>query len=239
MQKPQDQGVQMFDSLSSNPLPPLLHPVPVTTGQDDPELVARLRAGDEHAFDALLNEHHRSLIRIAMTYVDDIDVAEEVAQETWLAVLRGLERFEARSSMKTWIYSILVNRAKTRALREGRYVPLSTLSNFDESDEPAVDSDRFLPPDYPKAAGHWNEFPRDWRDIPEAVLLSKETVQRIREAIAALPLNQREVMTLRDIEGLTSDEVCSILGICDTNQRVLLHRARSKVRRKLELYFGE
>ena len=205
---------------------------------DDVQLVSALRAGDEAAFASLIERYHPGLVRLAKIYVDDPSVAEEVAQETWVAVLKGLDRFEGRSSLKTWIYSILTNRAKTRGQREGRTIPFSAFGNTD--DEPAdsvVDADRFQPPDHPWA-GHWIEstMPNSWDDIPENHLLSIETGAMIQEAINGLPPAQREVITLRDVLEWTSEEVCNILELSETNQRVLLHRARSKVRRALEEY---
>jgi RNA polymerase sigma-70 factor (ECF subfamily) len=169
--------------------------------------------------------------------VGDHALAEEVAQETWLGVLRGLDRFEGRSSLKTWLFSILVNRAKTRGQRESRSIPFSALWDPDaEPDEPAVEPDRFFPPDHPDWPGHWAAFPKSWDQVPEEALLSQEALAVIQTAVAGLPPSQREVITLRDIQGWTSDEVCNVLNIGETNQRVLLHRARSKVRHALERY---
>ena len=208
---------------------------PTTATVDDAALVASLRAGDESAFIALVEQHHASMVRLAMLYVPDRAAAEDVVQETWLGVLRGLGRFEGRSSLKTWIFHILLNRAKTRAQRDGRTVPFSAAWNPDaEPDEPAVDPARFRRSDPWQC--HWASPPRSWDQAPEERLLSKETRERIEAAVAALPPAQREVITLRDIEGWTSDEVCHTLRISDTNQRVLLHRARSRVRSALDTY---
>ncbi len=204
----------------------------------DAELVAALRQGDESAFAALFEKHHAALVRLAMMYVSDRGVAEEVAQETWLGVLQGLDRFEGRSALKTWIYTILINRAKTRGQREHRSIPFSALGDAD-SDEPAVDPDRFVSSDSPQWANHWRIEPHSWDDVPESRVLTKETGERVRRAIEALPPNQRQVITLRDIDGFAAEEVCNILEISETNQRVLLHRARAKVRRALEKYFEE
>lgn len=205
---------------------------------DDLHLVEALRGGDEAAFASLLDQYHASLVRLACVYVSSQAVAEEVAQETWLGVLQGLDRFESRSSLKTWIFRILTNRAKTRGQREARSVPFSDwLDAENESDEPAVDPSRFRPPDDPDWPNHWAVNPAGWDDIPERYFLSQETKEHILAAIAALPPNQREVITLRDIEGWSSTEVCTVLFISETNQRVLLHRARSKVRQALEEYF--
>jgi RNA polymerase sigma-70 factor (ECF subfamily) len=200
-------------------------------------LLESLRRGDEDAFISLVDTYHASLVRLARVYVSDAAVAEEVAQETWIAVLRGLDRFEGRSSFKTWLFRILTNRAKTRGQREGRIIPFSVAWHAeDEPFEPAVDPERFLPADHPQWPGHWATAPREWGDDPEAQLLTGETTACIREAVELLPPSQREVITLRDIEGLSSEEVCGLLGISEGNQRVLLHRARSKVRRALEQY---
>jgi RNA polymerase sigma-70 factor (ECF subfamily) len=152
-------------------------------------------------------------------------------------VLQGINRFEARSSLKTWIFRILTNSAKTRGQRESRSVPFSSLVDPEtEPFEPAVDPARFLPADHPNWPHHWASPPRSWSDTPEERLLSGETRQCIRDAIAALPPHQREIITLRDVDGWSSEEVCNVLGITETNQRVLLHRARSKVRRALAEY---
>jgi RNA polymerase sigma-70 factor (ECF subfamily) len=207
---------------------------------DEAALVQALRSGNEAAFAALLDRHHTALVRLAMVYVHDRAVAEEVAQETWLGVLHGLGQFEARSSLKTWIFHILINRAKTRAVRESRHIPFSAVWNPElEPAEPAVAPERFLPADHPQWPFHWATPPRSWGNSPEERLVARETVSQIREAIATLPPSQREVITLRDIEGWTSEEVCNLLGVTETNQRVLLHRARSKVRRALERYLDD
>jgi RNA polymerase sigma-70 factor (ECF subfamily) len=204
---------------------------------DDAALVAGLRAGDREAFETMIERHHATMVRVASLFVRDRAVAEEVAQETWLAVLEGIDRFEERSSLKTWIFRILTNRAKTRAQREGRSVPLSALRPA-QVGEPAVDADRFLGPGGPEP-GAWASPPRDWETIPEHRLLSQETLAMVARAIEELPAAQREVIRLRDVEGWSAAEVCDALGITDGNQRVLLHRARSKVRQALEDYLEE
>ncbi len=201
--------------------------------EDERAVVEALRTGDEAAFARLLDQHSRSMLRIASLYVRNPSVAEEVVQEAWLGVVAGIDRFEGRSSLKTWIFRILTNTAKTRAVREGRSVPFSALEG---EDEPAVDSDRFLQSGL--WAGHWSVPPQPW-DAPAARLLSKETRERIEEAIAELPPMQRAVITLRDVEGWSSEEVRNVLELTETNQRVLLHRARSRVRAALERYFTE
>src|SRR5919201_3826933 len=197
------------------------------------QLLDALRAGDEDAFAALVREYHPSLVRVARTYVSTLAAAEEVAQETWLGVLNGLDRFEGRSSLRTWIFRILTNIAKTRAQRDGRTLPFSALQDPGRVPEPAVDADRFLDPEHPRWPGHWAIKPEPW---PEDALERAETRTRLLEAIEALPASQRAVISLRDIEGWASEEVCNALEISETNQRVLLHRARSKVRRALEEY---
>jgi RNA polymerase sigma-70 factor, ECF subfamily len=199
----------------------------------DAQLLDALRAGDEGAFEALVREYHPSLVRVARIYVSSLASAEEVAQETWLGVLNGLDRFEGRSSLRTWIFRILTNIAKTRAQREGRTLPFSALQDPGRVPEAAVDADRFLDPEHPRWPGHWAIKPEAW---PEDALLAAETRERIAEAIEALPATQRAVITLRDVEGWDGDEVCNALGLTETNQRVLLHRARSKVRGALESY---
>jgi RNA polymerase sigma-70 factor (ECF subfamily) len=203
--------------------------------ENEQELVAALRVGDEGAFAALVDRYHASLVRLARMYVRQPSVAEEVAQETWLAVLNGIDRFERRSSLKTWIYRILTNRAKTRAERERRSVPFSSMV---DSDEPAVDPERFRPEgeQYP---GGWKDSPAAWEGSPEERLLASEARALILHTIEQLPPNQRAVITLRDVEGFSADETRNVLELSDTNQRVLLHRARSKVRRALEQYLGE
>jgi RNA polymerase sigma-70 factor, ECF subfamily len=202
---------------------------------DDQRLLAALQQGDEAAFVTLLDRHHAALLRLATLYLPDRTVAEEVVQETWEGVLQGIHRFQARSSLKTWIFRILVNCAKTRAVREGRSVPFSSLwKPGDDPAEPAVEPERFRSSE--PWRDHWVSFPRNWDDEPEERLLSLEARARIRAAIDALPPSQREVITLRDVEGWDSVDVCNVLKISETNQRVLLHRARSKVRQALEQY---
>jgi RNA polymerase sigma-70 factor (ECF subfamily) len=197
------------------------------------ELVAALKAGDEAAFAGLVDELGASMLRVARLYVSTRAVAEEVVQETWLAVLTGIDRFEGRSSLKTWIFRILANRAKTRGEREGRTLPFSSLGGGEGDDERAVDPDRFL------ADGHWGSPPTGWAELPEARLVGKETLEVVQEAIARLPETQRAVITMRDVDGFDADEVRNVLGLSESNQRVLLHRARSKVRRAIEAYLED
>ena len=203
----------------------------------DDEVVAALRRGDEAAFAWLVDQHHARLVRLALRYVADASTAEEVVQDTWLQVLRGLARFQFRSSLKTWISSILLNRARTRAKRERRSLPFSDAwLQLVARGEPAVDPDRFFGPADPATAGRWSSAPRGV--APDERLLAAETQEIVQRAIAVLPLAQREVITLRDIEGWPAADVCNALGLTETNQRVLLHRARSKVRAALEAYLA-
>ena len=199
----------------------------------DEQLIIALKQGDERAFVELVERHQALMLRVARRYVRTAAVAEEVVQETWLGVLSGLDRFEGRASLKTWIFRILTNRAITRAEREGRVVPFSSLAGDD--DAPAVDPDRFRP-EGEQWAGGWKQFPPSWDELPEERLLARETLALLGEAIAALPERQHVVILMRDIAGWSSDEVCQALEISEANQRVLLHRARSKVRRVLESY---
>ncbi len=210
-------------------------PLPALSTSDLTQLEA-LRQGDEAAFLALVREFHPALVRIASLYVADHSVAEEVAQETWLGVLKGLERFEGRSSLKTWIFSIATNIATTRGQRERRSLPFSALVESElEADEPAVPPDRFQT-EADKYPGGWVSFPAAWDVTVDQQFLSGELMGYLEQAIKALPPTQCTVITLRDIEGWTSEEVCNVLGLDETNQRVLLHRARSKVRRALDQY---
>jgi RNA polymerase sigma-70 factor, ECF subfamily len=198
---------------------------------EDARLVDGLRAGDEAAFAAVMREYGGAMLRVAQMYVSSRSVAEEVVQEAWLGVLKGIGRFEGRSSLKTWLFRIVANTAKTRGIREARSIPFSALGEAD--DEPAVDPDRFLG-DGERFPGHWGAPPRRW--APEGELLSQETLDVIEREIERLPPAQRAVITMRDVQGLTSDEVRNALELTETNQRVLLHRARSKVRAALEEY---
>jgi RNA polymerase sigma-70 factor (ECF subfamily) len=203
--------------------------------RSDAELVEALRAGDDQAFRELVVQWHAPLLRVAQIFVPSRAVAEEVVQETWLRVLGALDRFEGRSSLKTWVFRILTNTAKTRAQREGRVIPFSSLHDPGRVPEAAVDADRFLPDDDAHHPGAWSSPPRE---LPEERLLAAETRAHIAAAIEALPANQRAVITLRDVEGWGSDEVCNALDLTEVNQRVLLHRARARVRNALESYLA-
>jgi RNA polymerase sigma-70 factor (ECF subfamily) len=222
-----------FNRQDAGSMPRLRGKASSDTIDADAALVARLREGDESAFAELIDSYGATMLRVAQMYVRDRASAEEVVQETWLAVLNGIDRFEGRSSLKTWLFRILSNRAKTRGERDGRMVPFSSLAGAgSEGDEPSVDPDRFLGPDSP-APGAWAAPPRAW---PEDKILERETLGVIQMAIEGLPEAQREVIRLRDVEGWTPMEVTDALEITDGNQRVLLHRARSKVRAALEMY---
>jgi RNA polymerase sigma-70 factor (ECF subfamily) len=206
---------------------------------EDRLLVDRLRAGDAAAFAELVENYGAGMLNVALFHVSSRAVAEEVVQEAWLGVLTALERFEGRSSLKTWLMSILRHTALNRARKERQTVPFSSLGDGDSSDEgPAVAPERFRGSDDPWP-GHWVSAPVGWDARPEDWLLSKETIECAENAIAALPANQRAVIELRDIRGWKSIEVCKHLDISEANQRVLLHRARSKVRGALEKHHDD
>jgi len=198
---------------------------------DETALLERLVAQDESAFAELVRLYHGSLVRVARLFVATVETAEEVVQETWLAVITGVGRFEGRSTLKTWIFRILMNRARTRAVRDKRTVSLADLSG--DGDQPEVDADRF------RDDGHWAAPPRAWTlPGPEGDALRGELRQALEKAIESLPEMQAAVITLRDVQGWTSEETCNALDVSETNQRVLLHRARSRVRRALEALYG-
>jgi RNA polymerase sigma-70 factor (ECF subfamily) len=199
-------------------------------------LVEALRAGDENIFVELVRLHGPAMVRVARIYVSSRAVAEEVVQETWLAVLTGIGSFEGRSSFKGWLFGILANKARTRAAKEGRSLPFSALGD-ELGAEASVEPDRF------RGAGerfghHWTSSPERWPELPEASLLSRETIAIVEEAVATLPPAQRAVVALRDIVGWDARETCEVLEISTANQRVLLHRGRTKVRKALEQHFG-
>jgi RNA polymerase sigma-70 factor (ECF subfamily) len=197
--------------------------------------VARLRAGDQAEFARILTEWSPAMLRVAMSYVRGREAAEDVLQETWLAVLDGLPRFEGRASLRTWTFAILANRARSRAVREWRTVPWSQLAG--EQTGPTVDPDRFQGSDDP-FPGHWTTAgaPRRWSQ-PEDASLAGEARAEIGRALTQLPERQRVVVTLRDVSGLSSEETCELLGISAQNQRVLLHRGRARLRAALERYY--
>jgi RNA polymerase sigma-70 factor (ECF subfamily) len=202
---------------------------------EEVRLVDGLRAGSEAAFRELMRMYGASMLRVAQLYVRSRPVAEDVVAETWLAVLKGIGRFEGRSSLKTWLFRILTNTAKTRGEREGRSVPFSALAGADDDDGASVDPDRFLGPEE-RFPGHWSAPPSTFE--PEERLLAGEILDVVQDAIDALPPAQALVITMRDVEGFTSEEVRNALDISETNQRVLLHRARTKVRSALEDYLS-
>ena len=211
----------------------------VSVSAEEPQLIEALRSREEAAFVRLLDRYHSSLLSLARLYVRNRATAEEVVQETWMGVLQGIDRFEGRSSLKTWIFRILLNRARTRTQREGRMISFSELvTRESDTTEWVVDPDRFQGPDE-DLPGHWSSSPQSWGENAEQRLLSQETLDYVQKAIDALPQAQRLVISMRDVQGWTSEEVCNVLDISETNQRVLLHRARSKVRAAMEEYFAE
>jgi RNA polymerase sigma-70 factor, ECF subfamily len=213
-------------------------PDPTTAEAADAELIERLRARDEAAFMEIVDAWGPSMLRLARQFTPSAAVAEEVVQETWVAVLDGIGRFEGRSSLKTWVLRILVNRAKTRGARERRTVPFTSLAGEEAGgDFHAVAADRFLTEEarWPR---HWATPPSRWEAQPERALESAATLALILAAIDALPPAQRTVILLRDVEGWDGPQVSNALDITETNQRVLLHRARSKVRAVLEIEFA-
>jgi RNA polymerase sigma-70 factor (ECF subfamily) len=207
-----------------------------TVTASDEQTVAALRAGDERAFRELFARTYPMMKRVARGYVASDAVAEEIVQDTWLAIVTGIGRFEGRSALGTWIFSILTNQAKTHSARERRALPLSCVAPTD-AQEPVVNPDRFQKDDeaWP---GHWATPPRPWQK-PERRLLSLEARERLKDALAELPDRQRLIVGLRDIDGHSAEEVCDLLGLSQENQRVLLHRGRSRLRTVLEEYFDE
>jgi RNA polymerase sigma-70 factor (ECF subfamily) len=204
---------------------PLLPRRGVAEVDEDAELVVRLRAGEEQAFVLLVGRHHASMLRLARSFVSSTAIAEEVVQDTWLAVLRGLDTFGGRSSFRTWLLRILVNRARSTGVREHRSVAIGDAS-------PAVDSSRF------DASGAWMSPPQHWIEDSDDRLLAEGLAEHIQAALAELPQRQREVVMLRDVDGLSGQEVCEVLEISEGNQRVLLHRGRSHLRQALETELG-
>jgi RNA polymerase sigma-70 factor (ECF subfamily) len=203
--------------------------------EDDRRLVERLRARDEAAFRDLVRRYQGTLLAVARTHVPSVAVAEEVVQETWLGVLQGIDRFEMRSSFKTWLVRICINKAKTRGVRESRSVPEASLRS-DDADGPSVPMERFMGQ---PGRGMWSAPVDRWGAHPDEKVLADETMRIVADTIEQLPANQREVVTLRDQQGWTSEEVCTVLGISDVNQRVLLHRARSRIRAAVEAHLAQ
>jgi RNA polymerase sigma-70 factor, ECF subfamily len=205
----------------------------------DSVIVGRLRAGDERAFAEVVDAYTPGMLRLARMYGVSRNAAEDVVQETWLRALRALDSFEERAGFRTWVYAILANCARRRAETDSRSVPLADLSSQGEREEPAVEPTRFFPAGHPRWAGMWTTHVEGWESIPDERLLAGEARQRFRAAIEELPPRYAVVFVLRDVEGWTSDELCSLLGLTPENQRVLLHRARSRIRSLLEEYFSE
>lgn len=198
-------------------------------------LLARLRQGDEGAFDELVTRHHSALIRMAMGYVADREVAEEVVQDTWMAVIEGLDRFQGRSSLRTWIFGIMIHKAKDRGVREKRHTNFSSFESLDEESDDMIDPSRFHQSG--EWVGHWAFPPQPWDDqTPEKLLASQQAVNAMNKAIEALPQTSKDVLILRDVEGVEAKEACDILKISETNLYVRLHRARERVRQAVETY---
>jgi RNA polymerase sigma-70 factor, ECF subfamily len=211
------------------------HDSTTTNAANDARIVAGLRVGDEAIFAEIVDRYHQRMIRLASAYVGSPSVAEEVVQDAWVGVLNGIDRFRGEASFQTWLFRILTNIAKKRGVRERRQVPFSSAWAPGEDGDPSVRADRFLP-STDEWAGHWVADLRSWAGEPAARLLAGECQSLIEQSIEMLPPAQREVITLRDIEGWNSSEVCDVLEVSEGNQRVLLHRARSKVRAALEEY---
>jgi RNA polymerase sigma-70 factor (ECF subfamily) len=215
--------------------------MPATThhADGDAALITALKQRDEAAFVALVQRYQRPLLRLALVYCRSVAVAEDIVQDTWLGVIQGIDRFEGRAAFKTWLFQILVNRARTRAEREGRAVSFSSLAEEAEAPgEPAVPAERFRPLD-DKWPNNWALPPQSWGESADGGLLAAETMDLVKRAIARLPSAQQQVITLRDLEGWPAEDVCNVLMISETNQRVLLHRARSQVRSALEAHFND
>jgi len=219
---------------SRTPWPEERSPYPgprVVRDSIDPDLEA-LRSGNDAAFEALIGRYHGPMMRLAMTYLRDRGAAEDAVQETWLTCLKTLDRFEGRSSLKTWIFGILLNVARSRRRKESRILPFTSLFRRDGGSDrgPTVDPRRF------GSDGMWSAPPDSWSNVPESRLLDRETVGKVKAAIETLPAKQREVVILRDVAGFEADEVCALLSISQANQRVRLHRGRASVRKMLEEY---
>ncbi len=225
-------SVSLFSSRPPWPEGRSAYPGPRVVRQpSDPDLEA-LKSGDEPAFEALIARYHGPMLRLAMSYLRDRGAAEDAVQETWLTCLRTLDRFEGRSALKTWVFGILLNVARSRHRKESRILPFTSLFRRDagEGRGPTVDQRRF------GSDGLWSTPPDSWSNVPESKLLGRETVDQVKAAIEALPAKQREVVILRDVAGFDADEVCGLLSISPANQRVRLHRGRASVRKALEEY---
>ncbi len=204
------------------------------SSDDDHAALDALRAGDEAAFVALVRRHQAAMVRLALAFVRERTVAEEVVQDAWIGVLRGLDAFEGRSTLRAWIFGIVAFRARTRAVRESRS-PSAPEAEVEWLEDPA----RFFPAEHPRWAGHWSSSPRPWAESPEELIARRRVLDRVGAAIAELPARQRAVMTLRDVDGCDAAEVCDALGLSASNERVILHRARTAVRRAVERFVDE
>lgn len=205
---------------------------------DDAVLLAALRAGSEEAFRHVVSCHHGAMVRVARSYVTSQAVAEEVAQDTWVGVLRGLDGFEGRSSLKTWIFSVLANQARSRGVSEHRSVPTSFVDEAEAYSDPQVTPSRFRSGSDDPFEGYWRTPPARFSSLPEEQVTGAETRAFIDHEIRSLPLGQQQVVTLRDVEGWSAGEVCAALGLSEGNQRVLLHRARARLRQQLEAHLS-
>ncbi|TMC00758.1 MAG: RNA polymerase sigma factor [Chloroflexi bacterium] len=225
-------SLSLFSRRTPWPEEPSTYPGPrVVREPTDPDLEA-LRSKDEAAFEALIGRYHGPMMRLAMTYLRDRGAAEDAIQETWLTCLKTLDRFEGRSSLKTWIFGILLNVARSRRRNEARILPFTSLFRREGGDDrgPTVDTRRF------GKDGMWTTPPDNWSNVPESRLLDRETREKVKAALEQLPSKQREVVILRDVVGFEADEVCALLSISQANQRVRLHRGRASVRKTLEEY---
>ncbi len=228
----------LHQPMSSAPVQQAQHTPKISAlSKAESQLLATLKVGDEGAFDRLVNQHHGALIRMAMGYVADREVAEEVVQDTWMAVIESLDRFEGRSSLRTWIFGIMIHKAKDRGVREKRHTTFSAFETYEGDNEEAVDPSRFQQSG--EWAGHWAFPPQPWDDqTPEKLMASQQAVGAMNKAIEALPATLRDVLVLRDIEGVEAKEACEILKITETNLYVRLHRARERVRVAVEKALG-
>ena len=197
--------------------------------EDETQFIAQLRSGDEQAFITLVETHHSGLMRMALIFTSSRAVAEELVQETWLAVIDGIAQFQARSSVKTWVFAIMANKAKTRAVKDARMVNLSEFNDPEQAIETIL---------YDQDQGCWNRYPRPWVLDPEEQMVRQQMMERIRQAIDTLPIKQKLVMTMRDIQGFSSKEICEVMELTPEHERVLLFRARSVVRLHLEAYMA-
>jgi len=226
-------GASTIRATISSPVALLRCSIVATRHESD--VVAALRSGDESVFARLVDEWSPAMLRLARMHVSTRESAEDVVQEGWMAALRGVDRFEGRSSLRTWVFQIVLNIAKTKGVKEHRVVPFS--SAFGDTEGRTVDPERFQSASEPSPGG-WRQFPAPW-PTPEGELLSSETRAVIDSSLERLPERQRVVIELRDVDGYEPEEVCTLLDLSPGNQRILLHRARAAVRRELEIYFAD